>query len=336
MLSYVSPEAIAPGGAAPRLAIVVVVYNMAREAPRTLYSLSSAYQVAAAAGDYEIVVVDNGSAEPLPKALFDALEGRFRYFQLDDAGPSPAAAINFGAAQTNAPAVGIMIDGARLASPGVVGQSLIALKTFANPVICTVGFHLGPEMQTTSPAKGYDRRAEDALLDGIGWRRNGYRLFEISALAGSCQDGWFGSFAESNLIVVKRALFDALGGFDERFDLPGGGFVNLDFYNRALAVPDRQLISLFGEGTFHQIHGGVMTNRAAAKLVDEFARYTRQYREIRGADFAAASERPLLFAAPQRPFLPGLRQAGRWMAAAPRPGGAAALPPLSASGDTWG
>src|SRR5216683_2592387 len=45
----------------PDLSVIVVVHNMAREAPRTLYSLSTTYQRHIAAEDYEVIVVDNGS-----------------------------------------------------------------------------------------------------------------------------------------------------------------------------------------------------------------------------------------------------------------------------------
>ena len=34
----------------------------------------------------------------------------------------------------------------------------------------------------------------------------------------------------------------------------------MDTYARACALPDSELVMLLGEGTFHQIHGGVMTS----------------------------------------------------------------------------
>ena len=43
------------------LSVVVVVYNIPREAPRTLFSLSADYQRHIAPEDYEVIVVDNGS-----------------------------------------------------------------------------------------------------------------------------------------------------------------------------------------------------------------------------------------------------------------------------------
>ena len=56
-----SPE----GDAIPRLSIVLIAYNMQREAPRTMRSLSTAMQRDVKHGDYEVVVVDNGSSVPL-------------------------------------------------------------------------------------------------------------------------------------------------------------------------------------------------------------------------------------------------------------------------------
>ena len=48
----------------PSLSVVIVIYNMEREARRSLYALSAAYQRDVTPDDYEVVVVDNGSAPP--------------------------------------------------------------------------------------------------------------------------------------------------------------------------------------------------------------------------------------------------------------------------------
>ena len=50
--------------ARPKASIVVISYNMARELPRTIRSLSPALQRGVSAEDYEIIVVDNGSTQP--------------------------------------------------------------------------------------------------------------------------------------------------------------------------------------------------------------------------------------------------------------------------------
>ena len=47
----------------PGLSVVVVVYNIPREAPRTLFSLSAAdYQRGIDRDEYEIIVVDNAAS----------------------------------------------------------------------------------------------------------------------------------------------------------------------------------------------------------------------------------------------------------------------------------
>jgi glycosyltransferase involved in cell wall biosynthesis len=73
------------------VSVVVVVFNMAREAPRTLLSLSAKYQRDIAAEDYEVLVVDNGSTPALDKTVIDSLEGNFRLFRLDPAPLRPHA-----------------------------------------------------------------------------------------------------------------------------------------------------------------------------------------------------------------------------------------------------
>jgi hypothetical protein len=66
---------------------------------------------------------------------------------------------------------------------------------------------------------------------------------------------------ESSSLFCRRSLWDELGGLDERFSLPGGGLVNHDLYRRACELPDVELVTLIGEGTFHQHHGGAATSR---------------------------------------------------------------------------
>lgn len=291
----------------PKLTIVVIIYNMQREAPRTLYSLSADCQQGVNLQDYEVIVVDNGSSEPISRADVSQFGENFRYFRVEDASPSPASAINFGAMQSNAENIGVMIDGARIASPGVVALALQALDNFARPVVSTIGFHLGPAAQPLSVTQGYDQQVEDQLLASVNWRRNPYRLFEISALAYSSSKGWMGPITESNLSFLPRDLYDELGGFDERFDLPGGGLVNPDFHNRANSLAEIVPITLFGEATFHQVHGGIMTNRPRNKMRRPLKAYHKQYKKIRGSRFRENEIAGMLFGFPKPEMLKTLR-----------------------------
>ena len=104
----------------PQVSVVVVVYNIPREAPRTLYSLSAEYQRDIAADDYEVIVVDNGSNPPFDAAVLEGLAGNFRLIRLDPAPPSPAHAINVGLAAARGDVIGVLIDGARMVTPGLL------------------------------------------------------------------------------------------------------------------------------------------------------------------------------------------------------------------------
>src|SRR5260370_30722664 len=78
----------------PTLSVVVVVYNMSREAPRTLHSLSADYQRHIDPDDYEVIVVDNGSNPPFDQKMVEGLYGNFRLIRIDAAPFSPAHAIS--------------------------------------------------------------------------------------------------------------------------------------------------------------------------------------------------------------------------------------------------
>ena len=243
------------------LSVVVVVHDMARELPRTLRSLSPAHQRGIAADDYEVIVVDNGSAVPIDRELVDHFEGRARLERIDPAPPSPAHAANHGLALASGDLVGLIVDGARMCSPGLLAGALAAARLAERPIITAPAFHLGEVPHMRAAEVGYDQAVEDDLLARSGWEADGYRLFDVSTLAGSSGRGIFGPMGESSSLFCRRSAWDELGGLDERFALPGGGLVNHDLYRRACALDDSELIVLLGEGTFHQHHGGIATSR---------------------------------------------------------------------------
>ena len=292
----------------PRLSVIVVVYNMRREAPRTLFSLSAANQRGADDRDYEVIVVENGSTEPLPAGLVETFGSNFRYFFLEDPPASPAYAANFGARKARGEFLGLMIDGARIVTPGMIRFAVLSLEAFGRVVVSSLAFHLGPGMQMETVKHGYDQAEEDRLLASIDWRSDGYRLFEISAPAGSSGHGWFQPIAESNGIFMSRELYEQLGGYDERFASPGGGLVNLDFYKRACELPESRQIMLLGEATFHQVHGGIMTNCPTEENIRRWHIFHEEYRELRGRDFSGPRRRPLLFGDVSAPALGWVRR----------------------------
>ena len=65
------------------LSIIVVVYDMAREIPRTLQSLSRAYQEHCEDLSYEVLVIDNGSPNPVDESVITAVGPEFRHITPD-------------------------------------------------------------------------------------------------------------------------------------------------------------------------------------------------------------------------------------------------------------
>ena len=288
----------------PNLSVVVVVYNMAREAPRTLYSLSADYQRHIDPDDYEVIVVDNGSDPPFDPKVIESLSGNFRLIRIDDASPSPAPAINRGVNEARGDIIGVMIDGARMVTPGLLHFARHGVALYDRAVVASIGWFLGFDDQRWAQETGYDKNREDALLESIDWPADGYRLFEIGTLAASSRNGWLLPIAESNALFLRRELWEVLEGVDERFDLAGGGLVNLDIFRRALELPNAELVVLLGEGSFHQIHGGIATNSDIDLFPETLQRWNQQYESIRGKPWALPTQdRPTFLGTLPRPAL---------------------------------
>lgn len=274
----------------PILSVIVAFYNMEREAPRTLYTLSSTYQRGVSESDYEVIAVDCGSDTPLDEAMVRSFGKQFRLVRMPP-NPSPAASINRAALSSRGELITICIDGARMLSPGILRLTLASFRAFENPVTATASMHLEPGIQRKTILEGYNSKVEDQLLESIDWRSNGYELFRISVLAGSSNNGCFCHIHESNCLTVRRDTFRKLGGLDERFRSAGGGLVNLDYYKRAIQYCNDSIL-LLGECTFHQIHGGVVTNSTNLGVVLPFL---EEYQDIRNEPFCSTEKQPLLF-----------------------------------------
>jgi len=274
----------------PKLSVIVIAYNMARELPRTIRSLSAAMQRDIDIDDYEIIVVDNGSTEPFDHEQCLRLGSNISVHRITDATPSPVPAINHGLALARGDLIGVLIDGARMASPRLLATALDAAQLHRRPVIGSLAFHLGPDLQWLSIPKGYCQDVEDRLLASVDWTVDGYRLFSISVFAGSSAEGWFVIPAETNALFLTREHWQALGCYDPGFVTPGGGLANLDTWGRACADPDGRVILLLGEGTFHQVHGGIATNSSASK----WPMFHDEYVRLRGRAYERPTGTPLM------------------------------------------
>ena len=279
--------------AAPVLSLIVIIYKMREQALKTLRSLSVPYQQGVTHSDYEVLVVENESSSNLEEHEVIAFGPNFRYIRRQEPSPSPVPSVNYAATQARGSVIGLIIDGARMATPGLIHWTLIGSKLHPDAIIATPGYHLGPKLQQEAILEGYDNAAEQKLLDRIEWPKDGYRLFEIAVLSGTSATGVFKPIGESNCLSVPKHIWEKLGGCDPRFVETGGGQVNLDLYKRACELPETKLIMLPGEGTFHQLHGGITTgtqgNNRLQIMADHFAEYTR----IRGKPYSPPIKRAI-------------------------------------------
>lgn len=276
----------------PSLSIVVIVHDMPHQGLNTLRSLAVPHQRDVDPADYEIIVVENESDRMIGEQAATAVAGNIRYFQRDNVGQSPVPSLIFGLEQTSSEYVGMVIDGARMVTPRVVSLALAAFRISDQAVVAVPGYHLGADEQHRNP--DHDEQFETQLLERLDWTADGYRLFAASVFfRGRHQHGYLLPAMESNCLFCPRRMYDEVGGFDTRFDMPGGGMANLDLYKRLVERPRTRLFVTPGEGTFHQFHGGV-TTQPDEKREEKLAAFREQYARIRGDHYTLVEKPPTL------------------------------------------
>jgi len=293
----VSKESLAPKEKNPLLSIVVMVYKMPEQAKKTIYSLSTRYQRDVNESDYEIIVMENTSSKMLDKASVEAIAPNVRYFHYEETLPTPVNAMNFGAQQARGEWIGVMIDGARMVTPGMINFILAARRLGPDVVISVPGYHLGQKVQQEAMLEGYNEATEQELLKTINWPEDGYRLFEIGCLSGTSAGGYFKPIGECNCFGMPKHIWNKLGGYDTRFTETGGGQCNLDLYKRAVELPETTLVTLLGEGSFHQFHGGITTGTKGEERLKAMQDHFNQYTEIRGEPYKPPLKRSIYLGA---------------------------------------
>ena len=263
----------------PKVSIIVISYNMNRELPRTLLSLSVPFQKGITRDEFEVILIDNGSKVPPTASDFSHLDIDLRVVSMDNPTKSPVPAINFGLKQVSGEIIGVYIDGARIASPRLIASARDAITYNQRAFVGSRGRYLGNKFQRVAIVEGYNQQVEDEMLAQSGWESDGYKLFDISVFDESSGPTWFDPVAESNSLFMWRSLWDELGGYTEGFVTPGGGLVNLDTWKRACELPETVPTLLLGEATFHQVHGGVATNGSLDKVQEFYTEYFSIYGE---------------------------------------------------------
>ena len=279
----------------PKLSIIVIIYKMPYQAYNTLISLTQS-QKNVSPDDYEIVAIENKSDAMLDERAVLAISPNIKYFLREEAGKSPAPAINFGLGKASGAAIGLLIDGARMVTPRVIEYSLMALTASPNALVCVPGYYIGPYEHKDPASTNFSAEEERHLLEVIQWKKNPYRLFDQCQISSANTRGVFQPFLESNCFFTSKHNMHLIGGADERFNLPGGGSINMYMLKAIGTLPScSHIFILQGEGTFHQQHGGVSTSKQEdrEKIIEAFS---QQLREISNKKhFRSFYREPVLF-----------------------------------------
>ena len=254
----------------PKVSIIVIVYQMARQAQNTLYSLSVSYQKNTNIADYEVIVVENESTDMLEPSFVSSLGGNFIYSRQKACNKSPVDAINHGFALARGNFIGLLIDGARILTPRVIEYALMLSKLQSNPLLATATFNLGPYLHYDPQVDWFNIEKEQQMLASTNWQSNGYRLFDIANVGEANPVGYFQPMLESNCYFSTRSNFEAIGYADKDFNSIGGVSLNLHMF-RAIGMLEQceQYFVLAGEGSFHQQHGGVTTTPRSTEIRDQ-------------------------------------------------------------------
>jgi len=256
---------------------------MQREAPRTIESALPPLQKEVSTAEYEIIVIDNGTPDPL--VLSDYQNVRLVRIPSPDALSSPVSCINeIVNTRAKGDALLICIDGARMFSPYLIRRTIDVLNAHPEAFTFVGSRHLGTKPQMRSTKEGYDQAAEDRLLGKSNWRTDLDRLYDISVWAGAHRPGQVERQSESNAVGMRRALWNKIGGYNEAFTRPGGGLANLEFFSRYLNHTETLGVLLLGEATFHQVHGG-----AATSNYGYFSESLEEHKSATGKEYAFPS-----------------------------------------------
>lgn len=286
------PETVVRSKKPRGVSFVIIYFDIPRQIERTLLSCSPEFQHVPP-GELEVVLVDCSSRFPLPNDIQDRFPHVTQILKVKGQ-PSPVLALNEGIAATRFDMIALMIDGAHILTPGVVGNALDVREIYPNPVISVPQYMLGVESQNLrNISDPFETEEED--LNALGWPSNGYSLFNYATSAGEHATTHFLEAGESNCLITTQNVLKENGGFDPRYDEPGGGFANLEIFSRLIHNNENSYVILPGEGTFHQDHGGLTTGTSPKLRGEKLQAFVEQHEQVTGSRYVFNFRSPYYF-----------------------------------------
>ena len=231
--------------------------------------------------DYEIILIDNGSAKILgdeTRTISPNLE--YIYIPPNKSSPNPALAMNRAAALSRTPLLCLMIDGARMLTPGVLSWGIRLLELVPGAMVEVRGWHLGPKWQPESVAEGYNRTLNLSFSNRCvgGKTAIGFLIFRQPAR----KQNWVSRARLRSRIVSSSAvhsLINSAGSTIATRNLAVDWSTSI--FMRA-QWPRRIMSGRFSGKAFHQVHGGAATSLSLEGLRLAAVRWDAESYRLRG------------------------------------------------------
>jgi N-acetylglucosaminyl-diphospho-decaprenol L-rhamnosyltransferase len=243
------------------LDVVIVSHNSAHVIGALLDSLPAALDGLAA----DVIVVDNGSGD----GTGDLVAGRADCRLVRSANVGYAAAINRGAREASrAEAILIMNPDVRL-YPASVPPMLRSLGKPGTGIVV-------PQLRSASGRLEPSLRRRPTLLRALGLERSGIPVFaERIKRADAYTQPHPVDWAQGAVVLMSRACFDALDGWDESY------FLYSEEVDVSLRAYDAGLLTRYEPGSV-AVHIGGQSGQSAATHAMQIVNRVRLYRRRNG------------------------------------------------------
>lgn len=237
----------------PTVSVIIPTYNRAALLPRAVESV-----LAQSRGDFEVLIVDDCSADDTPAVAAGFADPRVRYFR-HETNRGLSAGVNTGIANARGEFIALLEDDDEL-TPNSLADRMAVFESAPPEVALVYGYM-------------------DRVNDAAGLRRTGHRFalegeeaFEFSLKAKA--------FAGIQVMMFRASAAQEIGGFDERLTMGCDGLFLCSILSKHRVVALRKVVALS-----HEQHGHPqVTDWDNLHLIDE-------YRTIHMRQFAEEIER---------------------------------------------
>ncbi|MDE2764860.1 MAG: glycosyltransferase family 2 protein [Chloroflexota bacterium] len=210
---------------APKVSVIIPTYNRAALLPRAVDSV-----LAQPCQDFELLIVDDCSADDTPQVIAAFTDPRIRAFR-HDANRHISASLNTGIANARGEYITFLEDDNEL-TPNSITCRLEALESASPDVALAYGWL---DFVDDSTGAAIEKDNYRFTLEGKEARQASLRFQDFTGIGG---------------ILARTAVVQKIGGFDERIRMGMDVFFMCSMQMRYSVTPVRQVV-----GIIHKKHG---------------------------------------------------------------------------------